>query len=296
MTDEKEEKPVCGIIMPISSIDGCSSEHWADVQSIIKESVISAGFEANLVSDSDDVGIIQKRIVQNIYTNEVVVCDVSGKNPNVMFELGLRLAFDKPTIIVKDDTTDYSFDTSVIEHLSYPRDLRFSKIVSFKEKLKSKIIATLEKSKSDPNYSTFLKSFGEYKVAHLNTKEVSADAYVVEMINDLKDEVRLLRTQRKRSEAMGGGSYKKRDNRPPCLRTHIMEFCEKMAFLNLKIINGSFDLLVSHISNIEHVEECYESLNELEHDIQRIIRSPRFRDELRNLSQKSLELESSNSE
>jgi hypothetical protein len=34
------------------------------------------------------------------------LCDVSGKNANVMFELGLRLAFDNPTIIIKDDKTE----------------------------------------------------------------------------------------------------------------------------------------------------------------------------------------------
>jgi hypothetical protein len=53
---------------------------------------------------------------------------VSGKNPNVMFELGIRLAFDKATIIIKDDKTDYSFDTSVIQHIPYPRDLRHNQI------------------------------------------------------------------------------------------------------------------------------------------------------------------------
>jgi hypothetical protein len=289
MTEQKTEKPVCGIIMPISSIDGCTSEHWADVQAIIKEAVIGAGFEANLVSDSDDIGIIQKRIVQNIYTNEIIVCDVSGKNPNVMFELGLRLAFDKPTIIVKDDVTDYSFDTSIIEHLTYPRDLRFSKIVSFKEKLKEKIIATLRKSKSDPNYSTFLKSFGEYKVAHLNTKEVSADAYVVEMINDLKDEVRLLRRERKNS--MFSVNTSRTGENSKCLNKHIIEFCKEMNISNLKELLRSFDHLVSNIHSIKHVINRYDLLDELEHDINRVIRSPRFREELRSFGQTSIELD-----
>jgi len=100
-----ESAPVCGIVMPISSIDGCNEAHWSDVHEILTEAIEDAGFEANLVSNADDVGIIQKRIIQNLYENPIVVCDVSGKNPNVMFELGLRLAFDKPTIIVKDDRT-----------------------------------------------------------------------------------------------------------------------------------------------------------------------------------------------
>jgi hypothetical protein len=62
-----------------------------------------------------------------------VIGDVSCKNPNVMFELGMRLAFDKPTIIIKDDQTSYSFDISPIQNLEYPRDLRFNKIIDFKE-------------------------------------------------------------------------------------------------------------------------------------------------------------------
>jgi hypothetical protein len=190
---KSEIQPKCGIVMPISSIDGCSIEHWAEVLNIIKESVELAGFNANLVSDADDSGIIQKRIIHNLYNNEIVVCDVSGKNPNVMFELGMRLAFDKPTIIIKDDNTDYSFDTSVIEHLTYPRDLRFAKIVSFKESLKKKIQATYAKSISDSNYTTFLKNFGEYQVARLTEKEVSSDNFILSAIEEIRTEMTRIR-------------------------------------------------------------------------------------------------------
>jgi hypothetical protein len=136
---ETSKKPICGIVMPISNIDGCAAEHWVEVREILLEAIEEAGFEGNLVSNAEEVGIIQKRIIENLYDNPIVVCDVSGKNPNVMFELGLRLAFDKPTVIIKDDKTAYSFDTAPIEHIEYPRDLRFSQIVEFKERLAEKI-------------------------------------------------------------------------------------------------------------------------------------------------------------
>jgi hypothetical protein len=183
------ENPKCGIVMPISMTDGCTAEHWAEVLGIIKDVIQSIGLEPNLVSDADDIGIIQKRIIQNLYNNDIVVCDVSAKNPNVMFELGIRLAFDKPTIIIKDDHTDYTFDTSIIEHIGYPRDLRFNKILVFKENLKKKITATLERSRKDPNYSTFLKNFGEYKIAHLEEKQVSSDKYIMNALEEIKYEI-----------------------------------------------------------------------------------------------------------
>lgn len=188
MAESKETK-ICGIVMPISSIDGCAENHWSEVLEIINEAVDDAGFEGNLVSNSDEVGIIHKRIIQNLYDNPIVVCDVSCKNPNVMFELGLRLAFDKPTIIIKDDKTSYSFDTSAIEHLEYPRDLRFSQIVEFKQKLSAKIQATFKKSTTDENYTTFLKHFGEFKVAKIDQKEVSGQEYILEELKNLRRSV-----------------------------------------------------------------------------------------------------------
>lgn len=181
-----ETKKLCGIVMPISSIDGCAEAHWSDVLEIVTEAVDEAGFSANLVSNADEVGVIHKRIIQNLYDNPIVVCDVSGKNPNVMFELGMRLAFDKPTIIIKDDKTSYSFDTSAIEHIEYPRDLRFSKIVEFKERLAIKIRSTVEKHANDPEFTTFLKHFGQFTVAKIDKKEVSGQEYILEEIRALR--------------------------------------------------------------------------------------------------------------
>ncbi|MEH6649968.1 MAG: hypothetical protein V7707_08100 [Motiliproteus sp.] len=189
MTDELEKK-ICGIVMPISSMTNCDESHWSDVLGIITEAIEAADFEGNLVSNSDEVGIIHKRIIQNLYDNPIVVCDVSCKNPNVMFELGLRLAFDKPTIIIKDSETSYSFDTSSIEHLEYPRDLRFTQIVEFKKLLTEKIQATYRKSTEDPNYTTFLKHFGEFKIAKIDQKEVSGQEFIIDELKNIKKSIR----------------------------------------------------------------------------------------------------------
>lgn len=182
--------------MPISSIDGCSAEHWDEVKAIFCEAVEAipnVEFTVRLVSEADDVGVIQKRIVQNVYNSDMIICDVSCKNPNVMFELGMRLAFDRPTVIVKDDKTDYSFDTGVIEHITYPRDLRFSKMVAFKAQLAEKVLATHRAATENKDHSTFLKNFGTFKVASLTQSEVSADLAVFEVLSDLQREVSALR-------------------------------------------------------------------------------------------------------
>lgn len=187
---------VCGIVMPISPMGNYTAEHWADVYTIIADVAEQIDLLPKMVSQSNYIGIIQKRIINNLYHNEIVVCDVSGKNPNVMFELGMRLAFDKPTVIMKDDATDYTFDTSSIEHLTYPRDLRYGMIIKFKEELAAKIMSTRERFKSDKNASTFLREFGEFEVATLPTRSVTESEYA---LGEIKAEIASLRRELNRA-------------------------------------------------------------------------------------------------
>lgn len=186
----------CGVIMPISAMAGYTAEHWAEVLDIIKESVASIesnALTADIVSQGTDAAVIHRRIVQGIYDSPIVVCDVSGKNPNVMFELGMRLAFDKPTVIIKDDQTDYSFDISPIEHIQYPKDLRFNAIVKFKCELAAKVEATLEQSRN-PDAPTFLQSFHSIKIKKLSEEEVPFNDAVINMLASLQSEVMMLRS------------------------------------------------------------------------------------------------------
>lgn len=181
---QKEDKPTCGIIMPISSIDGCSAKHWEEVKDILTEAIDVAGFSANLVSEANNSSVIQNRIVKNLHDNEIVICDVSCKNPNVMFELGLRLAFDKPTIIIMDDNTDYIFDVNIIEHLKYPRDLSYYKILEFKEQLSAKITGTIKESQN-PNYTTFLKHFGDFTAVKIDDKKIPMNSELIPYFEDI---------------------------------------------------------------------------------------------------------------
>ena len=226
--------PTCGIIMPISSIDNCTKEHWEEVKNILSEAISSANFKPCLVSDADDSGVIQKRIVQNIYDNDIVVCDVSCKNPNVMFELGMRLAFDKPTIIVMDDNTNYSFDTSVIEHLIYPRNLSYYAIIDFQKKLKGKLTATISKSKDDPNYTTFLKHFGEFEVAHIEKKEGSFNDILLSRI----DEISLQLSRMQKQKVAPVMIHSEREIRIKSLiRSELENFCMENNILDHRIIS-----------------------------------------------------------
>jgi hypothetical protein len=198
-SEEHVEQPKCGIVMPIATTDGCDPQHWLEVLDIIKGCCRTAGFTGDLVSDAADSGTILRRIVGNLYNSDMVIADVSGKNPNVMFELGMRLAFDKPAVVIKDDSTGYSFDTGVIEHISYPRDLHYPSMLVFQEKLTAKLTATFQASK-DPQYTTFLKHFGEYTARHIEHTEISSNDLIFRTLDDIRGEIEGVRHQLARTE------------------------------------------------------------------------------------------------
>ncbi|MCP2517379.1 hypothetical protein M5J07_20740 [Achromobacter mucicolens] len=186
---------VCGLVMPLATTDECPPQHWAEVRSIIQEAVGSIEkykFTCDMVSNANESAVIQTNIVQNLYSNAIVVCDVSGRNPNVMFELGMRVAFDKPVVIVKDDRTDFSFDTSPVAHLIYPRDLRYGAMQVFKADLASKVSATYQKHVDGGSGSSYLASFGPIKVANLQTQEVPLGDLVVGRLNQMQDQLNQL--------------------------------------------------------------------------------------------------------
>jgi hypothetical protein len=263
----------CGLIMPISTIDGCTADHWVEVKSIINEaveSIASPRFVTRLVSDADEIGVIQKRIVQNVYNSSIVVCDVSGKNPNVMFELGLRLAFDKPTVIIKDDKTDYSFDTGVIEHVSYPRDLRFSRIVDFKKRLADKILYTFKASIDDPKHSPFLRSFGQFHVASLTQSEVSPDRVILEMLSDIQRELALMRRKERESRSNQITALPKELLRDVIERS-VIEFCSsnKIAPEDLQLFTSDDVILEIAKRTSRHLSIPLESISR--RDIESVI-------------------------
>ncbi len=186
---QQKALPICGIIMPIADMAGYEPGHWGRVRVALDEAIKEAGYFPRIVSESEETGVIHGRIVQNLYDDPIVVCDVSGRNPNVMFELGMRLAFDKPTIIIKDHKTEYSFDTSTIKHINYRADLRFDDVREFQGIVAAAIVASVKLKEADPDYSPFLRHFHRVKVTELQTEEVGSQQFIIEQLQGVQKEI-----------------------------------------------------------------------------------------------------------
>ena len=80
------------------------------------------GFEVTRIDKADDAGQITPNIIKRIYEADWCVADLSGLNPNVFYEIGIRHAFQKPIIHLSSDLKSIPFDNSHQNTIDYVHD------------------------------------------------------------------------------------------------------------------------------------------------------------------------------
>jgi hypothetical protein len=84
-------------------IDGLLAEVF---RPILKE----FGYHAVASHEESKTGSITLQIVEHLLNDDLVVCDLTQHNPNVMYELAVRHFINKPVITVTEEGTKIPFD------------------------------------------------------------------------------------------------------------------------------------------------------------------------------------------
>jgi hypothetical protein len=81
-------------------------------------------------------------IVRQITKSRLIIANITGRNPNVMYELGVAHSLSKPTIVVAQDFTDIPFDLNNKRIVLYKDedDLRRKLTISITDMLINKVL------------------------------------------------------------------------------------------------------------------------------------------------------------
>lgn len=140
--EDKGTEKECFVIMPISDSEPYEEGHFKLVyEHLIKPACLEAGFKPIRADDVANTSFIVGDIIDKLVNAEMAICDLSGKNPNVLFELGIRQAFNLPVTLIKDEKTARIFDIQGLRDVPYDEYLRVdnvkSQIIEIKGALKS---------------------------------------------------------------------------------------------------------------------------------------------------------------
>lgn len=196
-TKDEQQAKSCFIIMPISDSDDYETGHFKRVyEHIIKPACKASGYEAVRADDVAQSNYIIIDILRKILDSDLVICDISNQNPNVLYELGIRQAFNLPTVIIKDLKTQNIFDIQGLRYTEYNHTLRVDSVGQDIEKLRNTIIETDKLSDKDVN--SIIKLLGIKPAESPQKTEISTDtSMILSAINDISSRLTTIEQKRR---------------------------------------------------------------------------------------------------
>lgn len=134
------EKKKCFIITPIGDKEAKIRRH---IDGIIDQGIVPAlreKYYIDVAHRNYEIGSINDRVIRSIYEADLVIANLTGINPNVMFELAIRYSFGKPALVIAEEVTNLPFDINdenVIFYINDPTgayELK-EKIIEFESKI-----------------------------------------------------------------------------------------------------------------------------------------------------------------
>ncbi len=196
-----DEKKTCFVVTPIGDESTDIRRH---IDGIIDQAIIPAigdEFEIKVAHREYEIGSINNRVIQSVYNSDLVVANLTGLNPNVMFELAIRYSFGKPAIVIAEDGTKLPFDITDENTIFYINDptgasvLR-DRIKKFVEKI------NLDKFEYGPVFAAIKNAavINHIESGISDKDNKNAFSFLVEKMSDLEAEIRELKVNEYNNE------------------------------------------------------------------------------------------------
>ncbi|MGD6781981.1 hypothetical protein [Sutcliffiella horikoshii] len=143
-----EEKKTCFIITPIGG-DNTEVRRAAEgiIDAVIQPILENLGFEVAVAHRMYRTGSITKQVLSRIINDDLVIANLSGLNPNVMYELAVRHAVRKPLVQICEKGTNLPFDINEERTIFFTNDM--AGVVEIKEQFEYMVKDAMEDKEPD---------------------------------------------------------------------------------------------------------------------------------------------------
>lgn len=126
------------------------------LRSLITPAAVEAGFQVR-TANRQGSDLIQSTIIKELMEADLVICDLTEHNPNVLFELGIRMMTNKPVSIVKAFGTGRVFDVdNMLRVFEYKPQLWRTTVETDPPELIQHVQATWELRNQEQSYIKIL--------------------------------------------------------------------------------------------------------------------------------------------
>lgn len=121
---EPQERDICFIITPIGE-EGSVIRKKTDglIDNVLEPVCNEFGMKAVPAHYIDKIGSITNQVIQHVLESKMVIANLTGLNPNVMYELAIRHASKKPVVCIAENGTNLPFDINTERTIFYSDDM-----------------------------------------------------------------------------------------------------------------------------------------------------------------------------
>jgi hypothetical protein len=149
----------CFVVMPFTErVQGRPKGFFNEVLArLITPACVDAGFRV-VTADRRGSDVIHSTIVNSLLDADLVIADLTDHNPNVLFELGMRMREDKPIALIQAEGTARIFDVdNVLRVYAYNPNLWTSTLETDTAALKEHVEAAWDNRDSAETYMKLLR-------------------------------------------------------------------------------------------------------------------------------------------
>lgn len=181
----QEENKICFVIAPIDE-EGSEIRRRSDqvLNYIIAPVVKELGYEVIRADKISKPGIITSQIIQHLIDDLLVIADLTGRNPNVFYELAIRHAIKRPIVQIIQTGEPIPFDVASTRTIQVDHtDL------DSVGKCKEELIRQIRSVEDDPSLvDTPVSTAIELKFLRQSENPLEkSNAEIISMLQDLKN-------------------------------------------------------------------------------------------------------------
>jgi hypothetical protein len=136
---------------------------------IIKPILEPLGFHVN-TPESGDIGNVMRQVLLRLEQADILIADITGNNPNVMYELGVYHSFGKPYVIIKEDIPEADATATAFDIAEYRfHAVNFSKPADAIKKLSPLLTGIIDRIDTTDWFGNPVTDFYDSPIAEIPT-------------------------------------------------------------------------------------------------------------------------------
>lgn len=188
---ESQAKDICFIITPIGD-EGSVIRKKTDglIDNVLEPVCNELNMEAIPAHKIDKLGSITNQVIQSVLDSKMVIANLTGLNPNVMYELAIRHAIKKPVVCIAEHGTKLPFDITTERTIFYSDDMYGATRLRYD--LKDKLQSALSDSNIDnPIYRAVKENSIIKEIQSLPQNEKSDSLlYILQRLENIENAIR----------------------------------------------------------------------------------------------------------